>query len=265
MPDNFNLYNGKAEDNFQNISDGDVQCVITSPPYFNAKSYETEFKKWEKYDDYLDDLRYWIRECFRVLEEGRMFCINTSPVIRSRSSRQDRSRRYNITGDVHAICRDLGFWFQEDITWVKPEGAVTNRNQRFSVDRHPLQWRANPVTESILVYQKPTDKLNGEIIKNNKSERIEGQFHRSDLWEINPDNQNDHPASFPIEIPHRLIKYYTWTGDIVLDPFMGSGTTGVAALNHDCSFIGIEISQKYCNMAMKRIGNETYGSSHDWW
>src|SRR5690606_11386244 len=104
-----------------------------------------------------------------------------SPVIEPRRKRNERSKRHNIPGDLHGICRDLGLWFCENITWAKPEGAAINRNQRFSLDRHPMQWRANPVTESVLVYQKPTKDLNDAIIAAYGGEgRVGDDFARSD-------------------------------------------------------------------------------------
>lgn len=247
------------------IDDKSVHLIVTSPPYFNAKNYDN-FERWEAYDDYLNWCRIWMKMCSQKLKEGRMFSIVISPIIVPRKKRSERSKRYNIPADLHSIFSDMGFWFVEDITWVKPEGAAINRNQRFSIDRHPLQWKANPVTESILVYQKPTNKLNGHIIQEyNGKDRIKGKFVRSDVWRINPDTQSDHPAPFPIEIPYRLVKYYTWSDDLILDPFVGSGNSALAAKQLNRNFIGIDKSENYISMSQDRVKNHIVPTNKGWW
>jgi len=136
----------------------------------------------------------------------------------------------------------------------KPEGAVINRNGGFSIHRHPLQWKANPTTEKILIVQKTTTKLNDEIIKNkDTTQRILGNFDRGEIFRFNPETKSKHPAPFPIDIPNIVLKYYTWANDVVLDPFMGSGTTGVVCKSLGRKFIGIEQNANYFEMAKKRI------------
>lgn len=232
-----------------------IHVIVTSPPYFNAREYATPL--WETYQDYLIFCESWIAECVRVLHDGRMCCINVSAVIEPRTSRRTRSQRWNIPADIHALCTGLGLWFQEDIIWRKPEGAAVNRSQRFSVDRHPLQWRANPTTEHILVYQKPTIQQNDDIIAQyHGAGRIEGTFERSDVWDILPASHPDHPAIFPPTIPSRLIQYYSWPGDTVLDPFCGTGTTLMAARKLNRQAIGIEQNQQYCQIAARSCSQQ---------
>ena len=234
------------------LQENSVALIVTSPPYFNAR----EYARWETYAEYLAWCEAWIKQCVRVLEEGRMLCINSSPVIEARKSRGERSQRYNIPADLHGICQGLGLWFAEDITWEKPEGAAINRNQRFHVDRHPMQWRANGTTERIMVWQKPTDRLNDEIIREHETSRIEGEYDRGEVWRINPEQGSSHPAPFPEELPRRLIRYYSWAGETVLDPFCGSGTTCRVAKDMQRHFIGIEKEQTYANMTKERLAQE---------
>jgi DNA modification methylase len=232
------------------MPDESVALIVTSPPYFNAR----EYAKWKTYAEYLAWCEAWITECLRVLKDGRMICINTSSVIEARASRGERSRRYNIPGDIWGICQGLGAWFAEEIIWEKPEGAAINRNQRFHLDRHPMQWRANATTERVLVCQKPTDDLNDEIIREqNTAHRIEGEYDRGEVWRINPEQQSEHPAAYPLELPAKLIRYYSWPGETVLDPFCGSGTTCRAAKDQNRRYIGIERNQTYAQIANKRI------------
>lgn len=231
-----------------------VDLVVTSPPYFNAR----EYAKWATYADYLDWCSQWITQAARVLRPGRMLCINSSSVIEARASRGERSSRYNIPSDLWSVCSRAGLWFAEELVWEKPEGAAINRSQRFSVDRHPMQWRANANTERILVCQKPTDILNDEIIKRQNTEhRIAGDFDRGEVWRMNPEQAGTHPAAFPLELPAKLIRYYSWPGEIVADPFSGSGTTAKAAKEQGRRFWGAELHPEYCAIAERRLAQET--------
>lgn len=230
-----------------------VELAITSPPYYNARAYAN----WPSYSDYLRFMEEVLETLRCVVSPGRMLCLNSSSVIEARPSRNGRSRRYNIPADLHHLATKAGCWFQEEIVWVKPEGAAVNRNQRFSLDRHPLQWRANACTERISVYQVPTDGLNDHIIRGyGGRDRILGDYERSEVWQLTPAPSKAHPAPFPLAIPERLIRYYSWTGDIVLDPFMGSGTTLLAAQRCGRRAIGIEIEERYCEIAAKRLAQE---------
>lgn len=244
------LIHGDCLEVMANLPKACAHVLITSPPYFNARDYA----EWPSYKEYLQDMSRFIRLAVEVVAPGRMVCINVSAVIQPRPNRSSRSQRFNLPGDIHALCEAAGLWFQEDLIWVKPEGAAVNRNQRFSVDRHPMQWRANPATEHILVYQTPTTQSNDAIIKHYKGRgRVQGAFDRSDVWHINPTTSSAHSAPFPETIPARLIRYYTWPGDVVLDPFLGSGTTAIAALRAERGYIGIERNADYFALATERI------------
>lgn len=245
-----NLHLGDCLEVMKQIPDNNIDIVITSPPYFNARHYSS----WDNYDSYLSWCDLWIKETNRIIVDGGILSINSSAVITARNKRNQRSVRHNIPSDLYAICKSNNFWFVEELIWEKPEGAVINRNQRFSIDRHPMQWKANPTTEKILVVQKKTTKLNDEIIKSkNTSQRILGDFDRGEVFKFNPETKSKHPAPFPIDIPNLLLKYYTWSNDVVLDPFMGSGTTGVACKNLNRKFIGIEQDPTYFEIAKERI------------
>lgn len=251
------IYRGDCCAVLRHMAEESVHLVVTSPPYFNARAYGGA--TWPTYADYLSFCCVWLGECIRILMPGRMLCINSSPVIVERQHRSARSQRYHIPSDLHAICSDLGMWFLEDITWRKPEGSAVNRNQRFSIDRHPLQWRANPTTERIFVYQKPTPLSNDAIIASyGGEERVEGLYERSDVWDMPPVAHPLHPAVFPQSLPARLVQYYSWAGDIVLDPFAGSGTTLFAASGLGRQSIGIEQNATYCEIAANRCAQLTF-------
>src|ERR1051326_1862808 len=126
-----------------------VDLIFTSPPYFNARP---EYSEYEEYHQYLFKMRQIIHRSHRVLNEGRFFVINVSPVLLRRASRNEASRRIAVPFDLHRIFIEEGHDFIDDIIWMKPEGAgwATGRGRRFAADRNPLQYKPVPVTEYIL-------------------------------------------------------------------------------------------------------------------
>ena len=244
---NATLYLGDCRDILPTLPK--VDAVITSPPYYNARDYS----QFDSFGEFSAWCASWVGQVFAVVGDGRMVCINCSPVIEARISRSGRSRRWNVPHAITSACEATGAWFCEDLTWEKPEGAAINRGQRFYVDRHPMQWRANATTERIICYQKPTTELNDKLIARKGGERVVGDYPRGEVWRMNPELATEHPAPFPEVLPFDLTRLYTWPSETTLDPFMGSGTTGVAAMNLQRSFIGIEREPKYFDIACRRI------------
>jgi DNA modification methylase len=121
-----------------------------------------------------------------------------------------------------------------------------------------VAYKPNSVTEYILVFQKPMNGLIDKILKKTPKDVLEkslvkGDYERTNIWRFNPETKSEHPAPFPIELPQKLIEYYSFVGDIVLDPLMGSGTTCLAAKNKDRKYIGIEKKREYFDIAEKRL------------
>lgn len=235
-----------------------AQLVITSPPYYNAKP---EYSEYLDYQEYLDFLRKIIVRCHNILSEGRFFVINVSPVLIKRVSRNVASQRIPIPFDIHRIMDSVGFDFIDDIMWVKPEGAGWNigRGRRFAADRQPLQYKPVPVTEYVLVYRKRTDKLIDWNIRNHydqelvKKSKIIGDYDKTNLWQIHPSHNKNHPATFPDELVRRVIKYYSFEGDLVLDPFGGSGTVARVAFQMKRRFLLVEKEPEYFQLMKKDL------------
>lgn len=231
-----------------------IDLIVTSPPYYNAK----EYSHWNTYEEYLK----WMEDVFSLLyekiKEGRMCCVNLSVVLEQRKNRNSESKRIPLP--FHFVCMmgKIGFKFLEDIIWVKPEGASKNRNGRFFQDRQPVQYKPNVINEYILVFQKPSKFLIDKIVRSYKGEvkkrsLVEDGYERSNVWCINPETRSKHPAPFPEELCEKIIKYYSYVGDIVLDPFMGSGTTAKMAKMNKRNYIGFETCKGYCEIADKRL------------
>jgi DNA modification methylase len=248
-----------------------VDLIFTSPPYFNARP---EYSEFEEYETYLLKLRQVIRKCHRVLSEGRFFVINISPVLLRRASRNQASKRIAVPFDLHRIFVEEGYDFIDDIIWLKPEGAgwATGRGRRFAADRNPLQYKTVPVTEYVLVYRKHTDLLIDWHIRNHpdqevvKASKIADGYERTNVWKINPVTNSKHPAAFPVELAEKVITYYSFKGDVVLDPFAGSGTVGLAAASLDRRFVLFESNFNYIELIRKLIteGNKTDLDSVIW-
>ena len=234
-----------------------AQLVFTSPPYYNAKP---EYSEYVDYQEYLDFLRKVFVRCHQVLSEGRFCVINISPVLIKRVSRNASSKRVAIPFDIHKIMESIGFDFIDDIIWVKPEGAGWNlgRGRRFKADRQPLQYKPVPVTEYVLVYRKRTDKLIDWNIRSHDPALVEeskvlGEYDVTNIWRIHPSTNKKHPASFPDELARRVIRYYSFIDDLVLDPFAGSGTVGKVALEMNRRFLLIDREYEYFQLMKDMI------------
>jgi DNA modification methylase len=200
-------------------------------------------------------MRRIIRECRRVLNEGRFFVINISPVLIRRASRNDSSKRIALPFDFHRIFIEEGFDFMDDIIWIKPEGAgwATGRGRRFAADRNPLQYKPVPVTEYVLVYRKRTDKLIDWHIRKHPNQKLVEEskiadgYEATNIWKIHPAHSKIHPAVFPLKLAENVIAYYSFKNDVVLDPFAGIGTVGEAAVKLGRRFVLFELNLDYIN------------------
>jgi DNA modification methylase len=241
---------GDSELTLQALPSASVDLVFTSPPYFNARP---DYGDFVDYNAYLDKMRVVLRECGRLLAEGRFLVINTAPVLLRRASRSQSSRRLAVPFDLHRILGEEGFDFVDDIIWEKPEGAgwATGRGRRFAADRAPLQYKAVPVTEYVLVYRSHTDRLIDWNIRAHHDpdavdrSRIDDDYERTNVWRIPPASRRDHPAVFPRALAERVIRYWSFEDDVVLDPFAGVGTVGIAAAGLRRRFVLSEVDPVY--------------------
>lgn len=249
---------GDSETLLAEFPKNSVELIFTSPPYYNAKP---EYTEYVDYDDYLYKMRRIIRACEGILAEGRFFVLNISPVLVRRESRSKASRRIAVPFDFHRLFIEEGFEFVDDIIWQKPEGAgwATGRGRRFSADRNPLQYKPVPVTEYILVYRKKSDKLIDWFIRNHpnrklvKDSKIADGYDVTNIWKLAPSHSKDHPAIFPVKLAEKVINYYSFKGDVVMDPFAGTGTVAEAALNRGRRFVMLDNDSGYINVISKRM------------
>ncbi|PJA98460.1 MAG: site-specific DNA-methyltransferase [Ignavibacteriales bacterium CG_4_9_14_3_um_filter_30_11] len=225
------------------IADGSIHFAITSPPYFNAPfDYDGLFTN---YNQYLGVLNKFANESYRVLQEGRIFALNIDDMLVN-------GEKYPIVADSIKIFQSAGFRYRDKIVWKKPDGylRISKRSGVILQNPYPMYYYPDNLLESIVIFQK--GKFNyrtisqevRELSKIDKKEFQNKNWHKT-LWEITnvlPGSKLEkNVAAFPDELPYRLIKLFSYVGETVLDPFLGSGTTMKVArlLNRNC--IGMEI------------------------
>lgn len=249
---------GDVRDILKYVPDESVHLTFTSPPYYNARDYSI----YQSYSEYLEFLAEVSKEVHRITKEGRFFLLNTSPIIIPRISRQHSSKRYPIPFDIHPYLIQMGWEFIDDIVWEKPEASVKNRNAGFLQHRKPLAYKPNPVTEYVMVYRKKTDKLIDWAMRQYdwntvKQSKVLEEYETSNVWKIDPTFDKVHSAVFPKELCNRVIKLYSYKGDLVFDPFAGSGTLGKAARSSGRYFFLTEKEWGYIERIRQEIGNKS--------
>ncbi len=230
---------GSAE-NMQELPDNCIHLMITSPPYNVSKEYDEDLSLKE----YLELLENSFKETFRVLVNGGRACINVANL--------GRKPYIPLSDYISKIMIDIGFSMRGEIIWNKAASASP------STAWGSWQSATNPtlrdVHEYILVFSKG-DYRRDKGKKDNTISKEQFMEWTKSIWTMNAESARriGHPAPFPEELPYRLIQLYSFKGDIILDPFMGSGTTAVAALKTDRKFIGFDISQEYIDLAKRRV------------
>jgi DNA modification methylase len=251
------VVNGDVLQVLKNVPDESIHLTFTSPPYYNARDYSI-YPSYQAYLEFLNDV---FKETHRVTKEGRFLIVNTSPIIIPRVSRAHSSKRYGIPFDLHPYLVKNGWDFIDDIIWLKPEASVKNRIGGFMQHRKPLAYKPNSVTEYLMVYRKSTEKLLDWNIHSydyqtvNDSKVPEG-YETTNVWKIDPCFDKVHSAIFPVELCKRVIQYYSYKGDLVFDPFGGSGTVGKTADSLDRLFFLTEKEPRYFEYIKTKLTNE---------
>ena len=240
------VVNADVRQTLKYVPNESIHLTFTSPPYYNARDYSI----YPSYEAYLEFLEEVFKETHRITKEGRFLIVNTSPIIIPRVSRSHSSKRYGIPFDLHPYLVKNGWEFIDDIVWLKPETSVKNRIGGFMQHRKPLGYKPNCITEYLMVYRKETEKLldwnirsyNHQIVEESK---VTDGYETTNVWKIDPCFNKVHSAIFPVELCKRVIQYYSYKGDLIFDPFGGSGTVGQTAKALDRFFFLTEQEQKY--------------------
>lgn len=237
------LLHGDCLEVMKTLPDKSIDLTITSPPYYNVKDYVS----YPTYDAYLQHLIGVFTTILSLTKPGRMCCVNISNIILPRASRSSESQRIPLTAHFIVRMEQIGWRFLEDIVWVKPEGAAKNRNGGFFRHRHPVAYKPNIVNEYIFVFQKEGRTI--DSIVRSSPEQVEGEYERTNVWKIAPVHSKHHPAPFPDALVSHLVRYYSFKGDTILDPYMGTGTTPRVATQLGRNAIGIEMDEAFYSKA----------------
>lgn len=223
------------------IPDNSLHLMITSPPYNVTKEYDKDLSLRE----YLQLLKNVFSETYRVLVYGGRACINVANL--------GRKPYIPLSDHISHIMIEIGYLMRGEIIWHKGAGAG------ISMAWGSWQSAANPVLrdthEYIMVFSKGSFSRKKPEDKENTITKEQFMEWTKSVWTINPESAKKigHPAPFPIELPYRLIQLYSYKGDIVLDPFMGSGSTAIAALKSERKYVGYDIDPEYVKLAEARV------------
>lgn len=244
------IYIGDSR-NMKEVADGSVQLIITSPPYGALKDYENDGQIGldQSYTDYINNLNEVWKECIRVLGPDGKLCINIMPLFESGNATPFKRRvTHTVISDIEKFMDSTGEMFTFALyVWDKRKIV---RFSSFGSYPYPTNIFSTMPYEWIIVFCKKgkRDKVSQEIKEKSKLTQKEwADWAVNSFWEMQPAKAKSegHPAPFPKELPHRLIKLYSFYGDTVLDPFMGTGTTAEAALELGRNAIGYEINPEY--------------------
>jgi len=240
------------------VDNDSIDLVVTSPPYWHIKDYgvEGQIGYGQSLHEYLKDLyRVW-KECYRILKPGRRLCINIGDQF-ARSIIYGRYKIIPLHAEFIAQCEDIGFDYMGSIIWQKKTTMNTTGGANVMGSYpYPPNGMIEIDYEFILIFKKPgkSEKIPKEIKEKSKLSKEEWKEYFYGHWNFAGARQIEHEAMFPEELPKRLIKMYTFVGDTVLDPFLGSGTTVKAALNLHRNAIGYEINEKFLEVIKEKIG-----------
>lgn len=253
------------------IADGLVDLVVTSPPYWNAIDYEQHVadpKAWYRtrrgrpYEEYLDWLEICFTEVFRTQRSGGFCAVVIGTVL-------FKGCQYPLPQHFVVLMERIGYQYHQEIVWHKVTGGVKRAGTTIQ-HPYPGYYYPNIMTESILVFRKPgppiyKDRSQAEREASRIS--INDVFTReiaNNIWHIAPvpPHYLSHPCPFPEEIPYRLILLYSYIGELVLDPFVGSGTTAKVAKALGRRYVGYEIRGEYLTVAYQRLNEPLHLRQH---
>ena len=249
------------------VENESVDLVITSPPY-NVDIQYNSHKDDVSYADYLEFSNKWMARCYEWLKDEGRFCLNI-PLDKNKGGQQ------SVGADLTTLAKQVGFHYHSTIIWN--EGNISRRTAWGSWKSASAPYVIAPVELIVVLYKAKWKKTSGSKVSD--IERDEFLDWTNGLWVLDDENKSSditpneitewtnrmwvfngeskkrigHPAPFPIELPRRCIKLFSYVDDVVLDPFCGSGTTIIAAVNNNRKGIGIDVDKKYCELARKRI------------
>jgi len=260
------LVQGDARKALSMLNDNSVHLVVTSPPYWSLKRYEDgpgQMGHIQDYDVFLSELEKVWEQTIRVLVPGGRLIVVVGDVAVARR-KYGRHLVFPLHADIQVQCRKIGFDNLNPIIWYKISNAnleVKGKGQFLGKPYEPNAIIKTDI-EYILMQRKPGGYRKPTQEQRDASKIPRELFHKwfRQIWDdIHGASTRKHPAPFPLELAERLIRMFSFAGDVVLDPFVGTGTTLIAAARWGRNSIGIEVAEKYVDMASKRFASEAPG------
>ena len=228
------------------IEEKSIDLIVTSPPYNVDISYNS-YDDRIPYNVYLEFTRKWIKKAFKLIKDDGRFCLNI-PLDKNKGGQQ------SVYADIVKIAKDIGWKYHSTIVWN--EQNISRRTAWGSWLSARAPYVIAPVEMVVILYKKRWKKLSGS----KKSDITKKEFMEwtNGVWNFMGESKKrvGHPAPFPVELPRRCIKLFTFVGDTVLDPFLGSGSTLIACALTNRKGIGVEIDKSYCEIAKRRLIEE---------
>lgn len=228
------------------IGNGSIDLVVTSPPY-NVDIKYNSHDDCQTYEEYLDFSKRWMKRCHSWLKRDGRFCLNI-PLDKNKGGQQ------SVGADLTTLAKKCGFSYHSTIVWN--EGNISRRTAWGSWMSASAPYVIAPVELICVFYRDSWKKTSGS--RESDISKEDFMAWTNGLWTFNGEKKKTigHPAPFPVELPFRCMKLFSFVGDTVLDPFMGSGSTLVAAARCNRKSVGIEIDPEYCEIALARLKKE---------
>lgn len=228
------------------MREGTIDLIITSPPYNVDIKYSSHDDRMS-YKDYLAFTREWLTKCYKLAKDDGRFCLNI-PLDKNKGGQQ------SVYADITTIAKQVGWKYHSTIIWN--EQNISRRTAWGSWLSASAPYVIAPVEVIVVLYKKRWKKTSGS----KKSDITKEEFMNwtNGMWDFSGESKKKigHPTPFPVELPKRCIKLFSYVGDTILDPFLGSGTTLIACVETGRKGIGIEIDRSYCEMAKQRLIRE---------
>lgn len=253
--------------NMSELREESVHLIITSPPYWQLKDYGSgdQIGFNDSYEDYINNLNLVWKECYRVLQKGCRLCINIGDQF-ARSVYYGRYKIIPIREEIIKFCETIGFDYMGAVIWQKVTTCNTTGGATIMGSfPYPRNGIIKLDYEFILVFKKLGDppKVSRDVKEQSKLSTEEWNEYFNGHWNFPGEKQNKHLAMFPEELPKRLIKMFSFVGDTVLDPFLGSGTTCLAARKLDRNSVGYEINKDFLSVIEQKLRIDLFSQNLD--
>lgn len=225
------------------IEKNSIDLIVTSPPY-NVDIKYGNYDDKIPYDEYLVFTRKWLAKCYGFVKDDGRLCLNI-PLDKFKGGHQ------SVYADITTIAKQVGWKYHSTIIWN--EQNISRRTAWGSWLSASAPFVIAPVEVIVVLYKKTWKKTSGS--RKSDIDREDFMAWTNGVWNFSGESRNKigHPAPFPVELPRRCIKLFSFVGDTVLDPFLGSGTTLIACVETNREGIGVEINREYCELAKKRL------------